>query len=82
MPDVHRNNLAHIMRRARREAGLSQEGLARRTGISRSAVKRWESGESRPTVEILMTFCQAINIDPADVVTQLTELQKANTQTG
>ena len=34
----------------RRAAGLSQEALAERVGVSRQTVAKWESGESAPDV--------------------------------
>ena len=37
----------------RKQAGLSQEELARRLGLTRQAVSRWESGAALPTVDNL-----------------------------
>jgi len=44
---------AAIVREARRGAGLSQEQLARRLGISQAAVARLERRGSNPTVRTL-----------------------------
>ena len=34
----------------RRRAGLSQEAVAERVGVSRQTVAKWESGESAPDI--------------------------------
>lgn len=40
---------AERMRRRREALGLSQSALARKLGVGRSTVVRWEAGERRPT---------------------------------
>ncbi|MDE6441181.1 MAG: helix-turn-helix domain-containing protein [Clostridia bacterium] len=40
----------------REEKGLSQMGLANATGISQSAIARWELGKSEPTASALITL--------------------------
>lgn len=38
-----------IVKRVRKELGLSQEQLARELSISFSTVNRWENGKSKPS---------------------------------
>ncbi len=40
---------ADLLRRARRDAGLSQETLARRAGTSRATLSAYEHGHESPT---------------------------------
>ena len=40
----------------REEKGLSQMELANATGISQSAIARWELGKSEPTASALITL--------------------------
>lgn len=56
MPTIGEN-----MRRARRLAGLSQEELARRSGISVMSIRRYESDTRIPTLETLGTLAKAMN---------------------
>lgn len=42
----------------RREAGLSQEGLADHLGVSRQAVSKWETNLSCPDSENLMALAE------------------------
>lgn len=39
-------NLSEKIYQCRRKAGLSQEALAERLGVSRQAVSKWETGDS------------------------------------
>lgn len=43
------------IRRLRRAAGLSQEELAERLGVSRQSVSLWEQGNTQPTPENLFS---------------------------
>lgn len=46
----------------RKQAGLSQEELAERTGVSRQAVSRWELDETTPEVGKLKALAQEFSI--------------------
>ena len=49
-----------IVKRVRKELGLSQEQLARELRISFSTVNRWENGKSKPSQmakELFFSFC-------------------------
>lgn len=49
-----------IVKRVRKELGLSQEQLARELSISFSTVNRWENGKSKPSQmakELFFSFC-------------------------
>jgi len=63
---------AALIRRARNEAGVSQEELAEETGISRSQLIRWESGKvERPDPEAVRAVCSVLWIDPREAVVAL-----------
>ncbi len=44
----------------RKQAGVTQEELARRTGISRPNIARMENGSYNPTVEMLVRLAAGI----------------------
>lgn len=46
----------------RKQAGLSQEGLAERLNISRQAISKWERGESTPDMDNLKVLGQIYNV--------------------
>ena len=52
----------------RRTAGLSQEALAARLGVSRQAVSRWETGESLPDAEKIVQLCQILGVSADELL--------------
>ena len=44
--------LGEKLKEARKQAGLSQEQLSEKLGISRSAVAKWETDKEIPDIEI------------------------------
>lgn len=51
------------MRLQRKLVGMSQEALADAVGVKQSAVSRWESGETAPSVENQLAIARALRID-------------------
>lgn len=55
--------LAARIRRARRIAGMSQQALADKLGVTRSAVSNWESESGvRPATERLIVMASALHV--------------------
>lgn len=55
-------NLNENIQRLRRQAGLSQEALAEKLGVSRQAVSKWESGAALPELEKLAELAQLFSV--------------------
>ncbi len=55
-------NLNENIQRLRRQAGLSQEALAEKLGVSRQAVSKWESGAALPELEKLADLAQLFSV--------------------
>jgi transcriptional regulator with XRE-family HTH domain len=53
----------HLIRMARREAGLSQQQLAARAGTSQAAVSAYESGRRSPSVDTLCRLLAAAGFE-------------------
>lgn len=51
------------IRRLRRAAGLSQEELAERLGVSRQSVSLWEQGNTQPSLENLRAMTEILHTD-------------------
>lgn len=51
------------LRKLREQAGYTQEELAVRTGISKSAISMYERGERFPSEQILEMFADFFNVD-------------------
>ena len=47
---------------ARKKAGLSQEQLGEKLGVSRQAVSKWESGQTNPDVAYITEMCRLLGV--------------------
>ena len=68
--------LGEKIREARRKCGLSQEQLAEKLSVSRSAIAKWETDKGLPDVGNLKTLARLLNVS-VDLL--LDEGQPANT---
>jgi transcriptional regulator with XRE-family HTH domain len=60
--------LGKRLARLRGDAGLSQSGLARRVGISQSAVSQIEAGDRSPSYGMLLQLADALGVSVAYLV--------------
>ena len=54
--------LGNIIKKAREQAGLTQEELAGLIGISRTAIARYELGEIEPKIRNLIAIAETLNV--------------------
>ena len=55
--------VSEVIRRKRKELGLTQEQIAQRLGVSAPAVNKWERGSSYPDIAILPALARLLNTD-------------------
>ena len=67
------NSCGKAIRAARRAAGFDQESLALLVGVSVSAVKKWESGNCRPTPTNITKLTAVLHSIPEEYKTAITE---------
>jgi transcriptional regulator with XRE-family HTH domain len=60
----------------RRRAGLTQEQLSFRAGLSRPYVSQLERELKSPTVETLFRICDALQVSAADIVGRVDAARK------
>jgi transcriptional regulator with XRE-family HTH domain len=53
---IEQSHLSQAIRRARRQAGLSQVELAELLGVRQSSVSQWERGSTKPSTVHLLTL--------------------------
>lgn len=70
-PQTSAERLRQVLIGLRSRNGLSQSSLASRLGKPQSFVSKYETGERRLDVLEFIAICQALEINPADVVRQL-----------
>ena len=59
---MQEQTLGRRIQEARKAAGLSQESLGERLGVSRQAVSKWESGASVPDLENLIAMSRIFGV--------------------
>ncbi|APH45471.1 transcriptional regulator [Microbacterium sp. 1.5R] len=71
---AYSQRLATSLRLARAQAGLSQEDVAYRAGLTRYTYQKYEKGESRPgapanpTLRTLLALSQVLGMPVADLI--------------
>lgn len=55
-------NIGQVIRKYRKEAGLTQEEMAKRLGVSTPAVNKWENGNSNPDIELLAPIARLLHV--------------------
>ena len=71
---VYAQELATMLRRARQNAGLSQEQVAYRAGLTRYTYQKYEKGESRPgrpanpTLRTMLALSQVLGVTVANLI--------------
>lgn len=55
-------NIGSVIKKYRKEAGYTQEEMANRLGVTTPAVNKWESGNSKPDIELLSPIARLLHI--------------------
>ena len=56
------------LRQSREQAGLSQEELSFRAGLSRPYISQLERNLKSPTVDTLFLICEALGVSASEVI--------------
>ena len=70
--------LLGLLRQARNDAGVTQEGLALKLGVPRSTVTKWETGQQRLDVLEFWSFCEGVEVDPLALLASYKEALTRN----
>jgi len=65
---ARRSQLGHRIAALRQAAGLSQDQLARRAGVDRRSIQRYEAAERDPRFADLLLIADALDTPLADLV--------------
>jgi len=60
-----------VLRRLRKEAGLTQEQLALDAGVERNFVSLIERGNNQPTIRIVFKLADSLQIQPSKMLRQV-----------
>ena len=63
-----RNSIGENIRKARKAAGMTQEELGKKIGISQQAVGNYESRRRKPKIKTLVRFSNGLNVSVAELL--------------
>ena len=72
-------HLAEKILQCRKKAGLSQEALAERIGVSRQAVSKWETGEAMPELSTVVALANEFGVTTDWLLSDEEEVPAAET---
>lgn len=61
-------NIANNIRTLREKRKMSLEGVARRIGVSKSAVQKWEAGKTYPHILSIIEMCELFGVSLEEIV--------------
>ena len=67
---------AENVKMLRKQAGMSQEQLAEKLGVSRQAVTKWETGAGIPDIENIMAISMLFDISIDDLLSNERDSKK------
>ena len=56
------------LKKARKAKGLTQDDVAQALNTKNTTVSNWETGVSRPDVDMLVSLCRLYGITPNDIL--------------
>jgi transcriptional regulator with XRE-family HTH domain len=69
--------LGTVIRRHRRAAGLSQEGLAERAGSHFTYISEIETNRVNPSINVLRRLAEALGVELSELIREAEVLQRA-----
>lgn len=62
------NDFGQRLFQYRRQAGMSQEELAEKVEVSRQTLSKWETGQSYPDAEKMVSVCNVLSVSPNELL--------------
>lgn len=57
-----------ILKKLRKQTGLTQQEFAKSVEIERNRISRYENEVDRISLEMFLSWCEKLNVDPKDVL--------------
>jgi transcriptional regulator with XRE-family HTH domain len=70
---IARNFMPLVIRRYRRQAGLSQQQLADSVGVSKGFISALEGGRSVPNLDMVVQLAESLDVSAGSLVNAMVE---------
>jgi len=74
--NIYREAFATVLRKRRQAAGLSQEELGFKAGITMRYVSVLENNKRQPTISTMIVICDALEVSLTDFVSEMEEVAR------
>lgn len=68
----YNKKIGAYLAKERRAKKISQQQLADRLGVSKTAVHYWETGKRTIFADQMLEYCEQVGIDPQDLIRSVT----------
>ena len=65
---LNQNALGEVIRRYRKQKGMTQDALAQELNVTAQSVSKWETGRSLPDASIMLDLCAVLGITVNDLL--------------
>ena len=59
---LNQNALGEVIRRYRKQKGMTQDALAQELNVTAQSVSKWETGQSMPDIGLLLPLSKALGV--------------------
>jgi transcriptional regulator with XRE-family HTH domain len=70
--------LGEELKKARADAGMTQEELSYAAKIDRTYVSMLENNKKSPTLDVLFRICRALGIVPSELISRVERVEKSS----
>jgi len=65
---MNENDFCKLIEKLRKERGLTQRQLAKKLGVSNTAISKWENGYNLPDISMIAPLCEALQVDVNELI--------------
>jgi transcriptional regulator with XRE-family HTH domain len=77
---IFKVQIGERIQKYRKEAGMSQEQLGEKLGVSRQAVSKWETGESLPELDKIIQMAELFGVTTDELLRKTASTEKVETE--
>jgi transcriptional regulator with XRE-family HTH domain len=77
MVGVAEMSFSEKLQQLREQSGLSQAGLAEKSGLSLRSIQNWEQGHRNPSAKVILALARALDVPAETFLLELTRKNRA-----